>query len=176
MDYITVPLLGTPSAGGPHILLSLGLPNDLLWPMEHEQKWNVSILCVLSHFSRVPLFVTPWTVARQAPLSMGFSRQEYWSGMLFPSPVSLPESSFKPQHRFHHAQQTAESQIEATSSTWVLSQGWQGTEPWSTVVTQCKQERNLGCCQSLRCYHSITYPHWLMRSFGHLYWSFSPPV
>ena len=31
-------------------------------------------------------FATPWTVARQAPLSMGFSRQEYWSGLLFPSP------------------------------------------------------------------------------------------
>ena len=33
--------------------------------------------CILSHFSLVQLFVTPWTVARQAPLSMGFSRQEY---------------------------------------------------------------------------------------------------
>ena len=37
--------------------------------------------------SRVRLFVTPWTVAYQAPLSMGFSRQEYWSGLLFPSPI-----------------------------------------------------------------------------------------
>ena len=36
--------------------------------------------CMLSHFSRVRLFVTLWTAARQAPLSMGFSRQEYWSG------------------------------------------------------------------------------------------------
>ena len=36
--------------------------------------------------SRVRLFVTPWTVAHQAPLSMGFSRQEYWSGLPFPSP------------------------------------------------------------------------------------------
>ena len=36
--------------------------------------------------SRVQLFATPWTVARQAPLSMGFSRQEYWSGLPFPSP------------------------------------------------------------------------------------------
>ena len=34
----------------------------------------------------VRLFATPWTVAHQAPLSMGFSRQEYWSGFLFPSP------------------------------------------------------------------------------------------
>ena len=40
--------------------------------------------------SRVQLFVTPWTVAHQAPLSMGFSRQEYWSGLPFPSPGDLP--------------------------------------------------------------------------------------
>ena len=48
--------------------------------------------CVLSHFSFVQLFVTPWTVAHQVPPSMGFSRQEYWSGLAFPSPgeSSLP--------------------------------------------------------------------------------------
>ena len=41
--------------------------------------------------SRVQLFVTPWTVAYQVPLSMGFSRQEYWSGLLFSSPGDLPD-------------------------------------------------------------------------------------
>ena len=40
--------------------------------------------------SRDRLFVTPWTVAYQAPLSRGFSRQEYWSGLPFPSPGDLP--------------------------------------------------------------------------------------
>ena len=40
--------------------------------------------------SRVQLFATPWTVVHQAPLSMGFSRQEYWSGLPFPSPEDLP--------------------------------------------------------------------------------------
>ena len=39
---------------------------------------------------------TPWTVACQAPLSMGFSRQEYWSGLLFPSPGDLPNPGIKP--------------------------------------------------------------------------------
>ena len=43
--------------------------------------------CVLSHFSPVQLFVTPWTVACQAPLSMGFSRQEHWSGLPSPPPL-----------------------------------------------------------------------------------------
>ena len=47
--------------------------------------------CVLSSFSRVRLFVTPWTVGCQAPLSMGFSRQEYWSGLPFPSLENLPD-------------------------------------------------------------------------------------
>ena len=47
--------------------------------------------CMLSLFSHVQLFVTSWTVARQAPLSMGFSRQEYWSGLPFPSPGDLPD-------------------------------------------------------------------------------------
>ena len=42
--------------------------------------------------SRVQLFATPWTVAYQAPLSMGFSRQEYWSGLPFPSPVLKAQS------------------------------------------------------------------------------------
>ena len=41
--------------------------------------------------SRVPLFATPWTVAHQAPPFMGFSRQEYWSGLPFPSPGDLPD-------------------------------------------------------------------------------------
>ena len=40
----------------------------------------------MKSLSRVQLFATPWTVAYQAPWSMGFSRQEYWSGLLFPSP------------------------------------------------------------------------------------------
>ena len=47
--------------------------------------------------SRVRLFVTPWTVAHQALLSMGFSRQEYWSGLPFPPPGDLPDPGFEPR-------------------------------------------------------------------------------
>ena len=47
--------------------------------------------------SRVRLFVIPWTVAYQAPLSMGFSRQEYWSGFPFPSPGDLPNPGIEPR-------------------------------------------------------------------------------
>ena len=44
-----------------------------------------------------PTLVTPWTVACQALLSMGFSRQEYWSGLLFPSPEDLPDTGIEPR-------------------------------------------------------------------------------
>ena len=46
--------------------------------------------------SRVRLFATPWTVAYQASLSMGFSRQEYWSGLPFPAPGDLPNPGIEP--------------------------------------------------------------------------------
>ena len=46
--------------------------------------------------SHVRLFATPWTVAYQAPPSMEFSRQEYWSGLPFPSPGDLPNPGIKP--------------------------------------------------------------------------------
>ena len=46
--------------------------------------------------SRVRLFATPWTAAYQAPLSMGFSRQQYWSGLPFPSPGDLPNPGIEP--------------------------------------------------------------------------------
>ena len=49
------------------------------------------LLLLLSHFSRVRLSVTPWTAACQAPPSLGFSRQEHWSGLPFPSPMQESE-------------------------------------------------------------------------------------
>ena len=61
----------------------------------HQCLWRWKCCAVL--FSRVWIFVTPWTVARQAPLSMGFSRQEYWSGLPFPPPEDLPNPGIKPR-------------------------------------------------------------------------------
>ena len=51
---------------------------------------------MLSCFSHVQLFATSWTVVCQAPKSMGFSRQEYWSGLPYPPPGILPDSGIKP--------------------------------------------------------------------------------
>ena len=50
----------------------------------------------MKSWSRVQLFVTPWTVAHRAPLSMEFFRQEYWSGLPFPSTWDLPNPGIEP--------------------------------------------------------------------------------
>ena len=47
-------------------------------------------VCLLNHFCHVQIFETPWTVACQTPLSLGFLRQEYWSGLLRSPPGDLP--------------------------------------------------------------------------------------
>ena len=64
------------------------------------KRWTqlsaLCLQCMLSHFSHVWLCVTLWTVARQASLSMGFSRQQYWSRLPFPSPRNLPDSGIEP--------------------------------------------------------------------------------
>ena len=57
---------------------------------------NVGREVKVKSLSRVRLFVTQWSVAYQAPQSMGFSRQEYWSGLPFPSPGDLPHPGIKP--------------------------------------------------------------------------------
>ena len=61
------------------------------------QIFSVTLFVLLSCFSHVQLYVTPWTVAHQAPLSMGFPRQEYWIGMLCPPPAGLPDTGVKPK-------------------------------------------------------------------------------
>ena len=59
-----------------------------------QLKWlSTAQLCLLSH---VWLFAAPWTAALKDPLSMGFPRQEYWSGLPFPSPGDLPDPGIKP--------------------------------------------------------------------------------
>ena len=61
---------------------------------------HCSCACVLSHFSCVWLFATPWTVAHQAPLSMGFSRQEYWSGLPCSPPGDHPNPGMESKSHY----------------------------------------------------------------------------
>ena len=60
--------------------------NDVYSKKQKLKSQEYACLHVLSHFSHVQLFMTLWTLALQAPLSMGFSGQEYWSGLICPSP------------------------------------------------------------------------------------------
>ena len=62
-----------------------------------KKKLESNCLVKVKSLSRVRLFVTPWTVAHQARLSMGFSRQECWSGLPFPSPGDLPDPGIEPR-------------------------------------------------------------------------------
>ena len=77
-------------------LQAQGSPVLLTNQLQIEVSHDFLHACMLSHFSRVRLFANPWTGAHQAPLSMGFSRQEYWSGLPCPLPGNLPNPGIKP--------------------------------------------------------------------------------
>ena len=82
---------------------------------EHENRTRrlrrPTILCV-GAVSRVQLFVTPWTVAHQAPLSMVFSRKDYWSGLPLHSPEDLSDPGIEP------ASLASAGGFSTTSATW----------------------------------------------------------
>ena len=59
-------------------------------------SYSMKVKVKVKSLSPVQLFATPWTVADQASPSMGFSRQEYWSGLPFPSPGDLPDPGIEP--------------------------------------------------------------------------------
>ena len=64
---------------------------------ETETETEKEGVVKVNSLNRVRLFATPWTVAHQAPPSMGFSRQEYWGGLPFPSPGDLPDPGIEPR-------------------------------------------------------------------------------
>ena len=78
----------------------------------HTRAYINVRVCVLSCFSHVRVFETLWTVASQAPLSMGFSRQEYWSGLPCPPPGDLPDAGIK------SVSLTVADGFFTTSTTW----------------------------------------------------------
>ena len=73
------------------------------------------VLCMLSRFSLVQLFATLWTVAGQTPLSIGFSRQEYWSGLPCLPPGALPDPEIEPMSLMSPA---LAGGFFTTSATW----------------------------------------------------------
>ena len=96
------------------------------------KKWESEVKL----FSRVRLFATPWSAAHQAPLSMGFSRQEYWSGSPFPTPGDLPDPGIKP---FSLTAPALAGRFFTTSATWgfvvvqSLSLVWLFMTPWTAA-------------------------------------------
>ena len=97
---------------------------------------DFSVICV-SHSSRVRLFVTPWTVACQAPLSMGFSRQEYWSGLPCPPPGDLPDPGIKPKSILN-CRQTLYQLSHQGSPFWFMG------PPLKRGYPQCWHKRSKG--------------------------------
>ena len=103
-------------------------------------KSVINITCMLSHFICVQFFATPWTVARQSPLSTGCSRQEYWSGLPGPSPGDLPDPEIEPSSltssalagRFFNTSATREAPINNTAKAIWQCVGW---EPRLTLLS-----------------------------------------
>ena len=87
--------------------------------------------------NHVQLFVTPWTVAHQAPLSMGFPRQEYWNGLPLPSPRDLPNEGSKEGARSLGWEDPLEKGIASHSSilAWRI--------PWTTLHGVTKSRTRL---------------------------------
>ena len=72
-------------------------PGSWAFRIKHHLSKDIDLFVVVYLLSCVPLFATQWTVAHQVPLSMELSRQEYWSGLLFPSAGDLPKPWIKPR-------------------------------------------------------------------------------
>ena len=103
--------------------------------LSNAWRWKVKV----KSLSHVWLFATPWTAAYQAPPSMGFSRQEYWSGVPSPSPCSLPESPKKLVQRFHFRlvacvskveREGCEDQFSQNPRHWGCLCGWRKCNYW----------------------------------------------
>ena len=103
----------------------------------------------MKSLSHVQLFVTPWTVARQATLSMGFSRQEYWSGLPFPSPEDLPNPGIEPRSPALQADALSSeppgkpfyfsrlqfSSVQSLSHVWLFATPWIAAHQASLSIT-----------------------------------------
>ena len=97
-------------------------------------------MLLLSCFSCVQLFVTPWTVTLQALLSLGFSRQEYWSGLLFPAPGDLPNPGIKPVSLLSPA---LSGEFFTTCATWEVQWHNKDKSVFFTLGSQLKTVKSM---------------------------------
>ena len=121
---------------------------------------NIHTLVVLS-LSRVRLFATPWTVAHEAPPSMGFSRQEYWSGLPFPSPGDLPDPGIEPWSPALQADALPSkppgkhTAIQKTISKDLLY-STEDSPHYSIIIYMRKSEKQIDICMCVYIYNYIT--------------------
>ena len=135
------------------IPLSQKPPNKTSWWQEHVSfhAYSFCFTFILlqyfplhfSNYRRVWFFVTSWTVVYQAPLSMGFSRQEYWSGLPCPSPGDFPDAGIKPVSLMSPA---LAGRFLTTSTTWEacnqLEFLWHGWSLFLESLDRCSQFRD----------------------------------
>ena len=112
----------------------LKVEENLYWRKVGE---NLCTCVYISRFSHVPFFVTPWTVARQAPLSMRFPMQEYWSGLPFSSPGDLPDPGIEP--RSHALQADSLPSEPVCLCKWRKDQ-WEKYQILVSFFSNCKRD------------------------------------
>ena len=96
-----------------------GSRKELNWVLAPSSlKRSLKLCAVRSHFSRVRLFATLWTIACQPPLFIEFSRQEYWSGLSWSSPGHLPDPGTEPTSPVLPASPALAGRFFITSATW----------------------------------------------------------
>ena len=132
-------------------------------------------LCIFGHFSRGQLFATPWTVVHQAPLSMGFPRQEYWSGLLYPPPEYLPDSGIKPASPAApelQADSKPLSQQGSTSNLVLSLNRWENWDPGKHFTSKEKQKYNKNVYvkwwSDIKLYYFILFKYIMI--FGGILW------
>ena len=108
-------------------------------------------VCVLSRFSYILLFSTPWTVARQVPLSIGFSRQEYGSGLPLSPPGDLPDPGTEPTSLISPA---LAGRFFTTSATWEAPR-LSGNVLISKLTNRMSEVQSTSACEQA----GLT-PHW----------------
>ena len=94
--------------------------------------------CLLSHFSCVPLFVT---ITHQAPLSMELSRQEYWSGLLYPRSGSFHDPGIEPEPPEAPALQADSLPLSYQGSSWSMGDQWETAVPGMQAVGAAGESR-----------------------------------
>ena len=130
--------------------------------------------CMLSRFSCVWLFETPWTVAHQAPLSMGFSRQEYyWNGLPCPPPGGLPDPGIEPASllslalagRFFTTKATWEAQSRVDLSLFFL---FHPIDLWTNMSDRISHIHNFSVSFLLRSFNLFLHlPSFLQMEVSH---------